>query len=573
MEGIKFLLIFSLAAILFVSVGMADTNLIVNITDDTFAWLDVNVSADICNYGYNFNLSNETNYGENETILALYFKADSQPYNLKSYFKFNTSTAQNKIIKNVTMMSYKLYSSCGAGTTVKPISFLSNDTWNKSTLTGINAPAGENSFNILRILATGTLFKSDNLMNYSKFADDVYNDNSTTLVMGKEHAPFPGCAAAFNSVCIKSNELSSLGSWLNFTLVDYLSGNITANNAQDIYFDFETGTWNATAFYEADLYYDAKNNVLWPMYPTTISANPIYSDNLTNQSLAALACSVTSVNTFGGYSNSKKYPNERYYETPKIYDQWCFEQQGSHGGRNFYGAIKIVGYENGDFLACPLGDCKLVQFYWAMYAPTFTTFQLLNLVPDPPVANINLTITWTTTNETYGWITYRYNNSGNWTGWFSAFEDNVSAYGAGHSAVINGAHIVATNYQYYLNGNDTAGNNYTSDIGVFTAISQNITGTPFTNVTENTTVPGAIQDLVDSGFFPSLEMGTWAFGLIIVGVITGFLFWVGGLKLGFAGFVSSATACSVYGLLPIYVFIFLIVISGFVVVKLVKGGM
>lgn len=546
--------------LLCVGLGWADTQVSVTPINDTYIVTPGtnDVASTWCG-----NVSNSSVNKGLWNNLSLWCKAGVGNY-YETLMKFNITTAQSKIIKNLSFSYHMLES---GGSSLLTLYFSYNNSWvdtskNSGTIDS-NGGIAFKTFQSSNLKSVwNTTYTPLNETGVS-FLSYVYNstDGIITLFNNNSDVGGTGTNFSFNSMD------SAFSPMLNFTLIDYLSGNVSITDLTGLCLDFESGSYNdnATSVSDCtgstwDLFYDLTTNKITPIEPIAFAGRTT-SDS--NASLGSLDC-----NLFGPSAYTyNQYTNVNPPATPKLYDMFCFNQSYVHAVKGFYGAIKIVNNTNVRYsLECPLNDCPDLDLYWAIYSPSFATFSAPVLQPNPPIAGINLTVQWTTTIPMYGGVYFRYNVSGNMSSYYTVYDSNTS-YRTTHLIVIPASYILSYKYEYYLIGNGSTGSNYTSIMFNFTALG--VTEL----ITENTTIAGssgALQRLVDAGLVSDYNQAKWFFGGLIILIMGGFAFWFGGMKIGMVSTMLLLLALSTVGLLPGFVLLPVIAVAVLVIITLLQ---
>lgn len=543
MEGITMgerAIIFPGIILLFFFLPYALANTIINTNDDTWNSTSTQATAPVI-------VNQSVNHGT-ENMLVLSYGID--PNDMWAKMKYNLTTVQSHIITGLTW-NYRVTGACsnlsqmrGYWSTSSAWQDDNTGNWNDSIL----------AYNSTQIfLNTSLQYHSVNwLVNNSQFLTALYDNTNITYVAYER--PGVGCTISGATYNISSLEGGN-PAFLNFTTTDYLNGNMTATNPHDVYFDFETGTWNSTAMTGFDFYFDLDAGIIYPGNPGAFYYRYTTSSNA---SLGYTDCS-----NVGNFSTNQ-ITNINSEQENGLYDTYCFNLTGDHNGNTFYGAIKIANYNT----YCLLGDCHDLLMYWAMYSPSLNVFGYPYLNPNPAMQGMNATIQWTTTTSMYGNIKFRYNNSNtkNWTSWLYAFDNNLS-YRQVHYTTINGQYVYPALYQLYLMGNDTAGNNYTSQLYEFYGQGSDI----FTTATNESVVPAALDKLADSGFCSGRAECLYIVTGIMIAAITGASFFLGNKKFGILTLLSCIVIFGFLGWLPAYVVIPVLVLAVIPIVKLFRN--
>lgn len=539
MERMRYIFFFMIGLLFLMPLGFAATVLI-QTTNDTY----VN-TTDV--HGAEGNIS----LGQNKTVI-----------NVNSYVKFNMST-QQYIITNIT---YNVHREAGFNGNTFVFRLLDNQTWDEAFLNYTSEPVQTPNTNL-----TSYYFNSanDNFVipfNLTPTTLYYFYDLPTVTIFTNTTQHSPDSNTQEYRLSSKENGNTSRIPTLNITGIIYQSGYVQTIDNDEIWFDFDSGTYQNSSFTGADFIYDINNNIIYPIaLKSEISLNPIIDlDNTTNTSLGTLTCSATGVNIFGGYTGTQRINiNNGILDSPPKYDQYCFDLSGSHNGNAFYGAIKIINNQDFSGTSCTFPNCYDLRFYWAEYSPAFNTFSLPSLEPNPAREGLNETISWATTNDLSTRLRYRYNNSGEMSPW--QFVEDYSTYSQGHAATINNQNIHPYNYEFYLEGNDTNNNNYTSIMYNFSVVASPTSR----NATSNATVygsNGALQRLTDTGFCSDVTICGFIFGTIILGIGGFFAFYAGGMRLGLAVIITIVIMEAAIGLLPIFLLTPIIVLSALVIV-------
>ena len=141
-----------------------------------------------------------------------------------------------------------------------------------------------------------------------------------------------------------------------------------------------------------------------------------------------------------------------------------------------------------------------------------------------------------------------------------------SQYQTNHAVTINRAALVPAQYEFYFQGQDQGGANYTS-------ATYNFTLAFFDNQGNQSMLPTAISRIVDTGFVPSYEYGIYLFGMIILLLVTGLAFvYGGGTNTAIPVFIAMLITEGLIGFLPIYVIVPFIFIAVMFIVRFMMKG-
>jgi hypothetical protein len=542
-----------------VALPIVMANTIIKATNDTFV-ADENLTIGTCNGTLSLNTT--ANYG-NLSCVILEEVSNAGDYHIAhtlAYFKF-PPTAINQIITDVKL---NISLSTSGGTFNKTVFYVPDSSWNELTLSYANGSAYRTYYSI----GTTNITKkqSSSLFNKTLISNLYLENNNTLAFIGFGNAGYQGSISYVgNAVYAFSNDIGINTTFLNLTTVDYKRDLINITDAHVIYYDIDSGYWtNNTYFSEADFKYDVDNYILYTFRPVAIlqdasniggASREFSGDSLNTTTCAGQSYDILPITGIDPVDYANPTSGYGWH-----YSTLCFNLSGKHNGIAFYGAIKVMNNRNNRYDAgsCILNNCLELDFYAAEYAPTYNAFGAPTILPNPALSGINVSISYPTLLGLNSYVVYRYNDThaGNWSPWFYAGIAAVN-YTTNHLAIINGNDVYATNYMFYMFGNDSSGVNYTSSNYTFNALGYN---TVFDNQTGNSTIPGALKRLQDSGFCSDLSSCTWIFGGVLLVIITGFAFVFGGFKLGLLAAVGSITVFSWIGLLPQFLMIPLIVI-------------
>lgn len=537
----------TLCFLLFLLPQAFGTNILATTGNDTY-----NSTATLGAYPLIVNQS--INHG-NENALVLSFGTGSN--DMWAKLKFDIADLQSKIIENVSVHYYVPAAGCANMVNKNKVYWSVDNSWNENGTSGNwNDSLVPNWNHTISILNASAGWHTFDLALNASLLQYLYNasDAEGTLII---YEGLSGCAVTAETFNISSKE-GGHAAFLNVTNDVYKSGYVEAINPHDLYFDFESGTWNATFFFEQDFEWDTDNNQIIPYD----AASFYYRfDNSSNASLGYTDCSIVSPSAY-------KYTtiiNINQDQSLGHYDTYCFNLTLDHNGQIFYGAIKVIDYST----YCILGDCHDVRFYWAIYSPDLNIFSEPTLNPNPPMQGMNLSVQWTTSKDMYGNTKYRWYdvNNKSMTGWYYAYDSN-SSYRQVHETIINGRYVNPVYYEIYLRGNGTDGTNYTSILWSFYASGNN---TVFTVVTENTTVPGALQNIADTGFCSGVTGCLYVLTGILTAGFTGAAFFFGGKKFGIVTLLGCILVFGFEQWLPAYIVIPVLVIAVMIIVKPFKG--
>jgi hypothetical protein len=261
------------------------------------------------------------------------------------------------------------------------------------------------------------------------------------------------------------NNLTFYSELLNITAPpqpSFETGLIQGTDVTKTYFSFETTDVGSTQTNNSDFLYDStlNPNVLAPLLHSD-GMNFLTYSNTYNNDLASWDCSLDSP---FGYTAKYVYDVPTY--SPTI---WCFNVTTANGQTKTYGAIKIIANTN-----IRSGIAPEFDFYYAIYRSTYISFTNVAWTPSTPVANLPLTVTWTTSVPTTTVLRYRYLNTG--TGNYTAFQTLTDySLNTSHSMTIPATQMLATSYEIQPAGSDAYTGYNSGDYYNFTVYPANFT--------------------------------------------------------------------------------------------------
>jgi hypothetical protein len=341
-----------------------------------------------------------------------------------------------------------LYGVCGDAGGSQKIRWVSKDNW----YDGMNftqSPITAGSFSHFN-LSTVTISVNASFVNSSFFdltlpvvMDDFYDTMQSTLFINAFNGTCGGLGAY---IAVDSREGSEPPE-LVLNVVDFLNATILGTDVPVTYFDFESGLASTSSFAQADFSYDAGTNTLTPLVPAVFAS--------TAESSYTAANNLQNHDCGGTYGNSySTTPITSLNPVPDFYDVVCFNLSSQHNGFQFYGAIKILNNTN-----VRSGASEEFDFHWAMYSSSLTTMSNFTYSPEPPQANRNLTVSWTTTQPTDSVVRFRFRTlpSGNYGSWITV---NKTELVQSHFVIISKNFMIyPAEYQIYATG--TTGDNVT----------------------------------------------------------------------------------------------------------------
>ena len=484
------------------------------------------------------------NFGT-DTVIKVFHKNES----FRFFLKFNTTQINGHIIDTLKFHYVVNFTSCSDPTANPTFRFLNNNTWKENTLTGANSGLGDfdkNLTNGLDVSAVTSRILDLFHLDYPQMTSVIYN--STNFTMGGEAQSESNNCLAGTYAEIISKEAIIFKPFLNISLVEYQTGQILGSDTTNTWFDLETGTAQSSFFIGADFQYDAINNILYPLEQIRPIAREINDDTNT---LINYDCS-----TFTDYSKNAAFTNINFPLGSK--DIFCFNLSSQHLGYAYFGAIKILENTNirGGVASNPEFD-----FFYSIQSPNLTLFTDVTLIPEQARAGENLTITWKTTQPLSSIIKYRVNATGNFSN-FAYVQNN--SFGKSHRETINGINIVPGKYEFFLLGNNSAGNNFTSTVFNFSV--------GFSSVFENETAyfPEALKDISQTGLTDSPTTAVYLFGIVLLFMVTGISVYYVGLNFGLGILVTTILILSVIGFLPFFIVVPFIVITALIITLLLS---
>lgn len=434
------------------------TNQIVFTTNDTY----------ICNDNTNPQSCNQTkNFGTQNTVSVAEFSTANAIKDSRAFFKFPAGD-QNKIIQNLFLKWQTATSGCNPRN--KTLYWQPFDSWDENTMNGTNFPQGfDGSF----ITGAGKMpvtsgnntspdmFLAPNgdisAIAWTGFIGDLYNDSFTTIETDKDlyqnGVINNACGAVTGTVdAVSSKDSFTEAAFLNFTYTNFLEGEVLATDIATTFYDFESGSARSASFPEADFKYDASANTITPLL-ATMKFKTSELDN--TDTMNSQVCSGS-----GFSSNAISSVNV----PTGTYDIYCFNLSSQHGGRQFYGAIKVINNTN-----VRSGGAVDFDFYEAMYGTAYSTFGNIVLTPTPAQRSRNLTVSWDTTTAQSSVVKFRFQSLVNSS--YSALNtvENTSLV-THHSIIIDKSLMTGAFYTMFLQGTDGSGGSFTSDEFNFSTI-------------------------------------------------------------------------------------------------------
>lgn len=501
---------------------------------------------------------NITNYYGNLSEYVVYFiKSGGSPLNSKALVKFYTDYITTGLIQNAQIAFTTETNNCNS---YFGGYFLNNNSWN-DTPTGMpnysyvpaidttmrikNSTGGNGILPSAGDASTNLVYPS---LGNAYLLNSLYSNNETSIATDNTVG---SCGSTVgNRFTIKSREKdgSVRNTSIKIDYTNYLNGTSNNTDVNDfVEFDFESGYASKNAFFTPmDFEYLASTNIITPnsgqgvtqaLYPYY---NGVVADDVSNF-----------VSDCAHLTNYASTPISPYVVQNSYYTFICFNLSARHNGNPTYAMIKIINNTN------VKGNASVdFDFYYGVSTNTFNAFFITGFVPDPFLTGLNATVLYATTIPMTTYAHVRYNNSGAW----SPFMFLVGAgTGAEHSFTINSQLVFPVNYQYYFDGTDSLGNNYTSGYFNFTVSGLN----PITGIVNGTTLPSALQGLVDSGVAPNFAWATWIFGSLIIMIATIAAWKINGGGLAFDVAITFLSVLSLIGFLPIWLMIPVIIYVAF----------
>lgn len=531
MEGIKLLPIFAIVFAIFFFSGIGHAIYTEYASEDT-------------------TINDSTIHGNDTTIWIYNYGVAGAK--LIGLWKFNTTQITGHLI-NTSGITFNWLLAGGTGQADENMNvyYRPNSTWTSDTANNETFNTAGTAYVIIpnMPIGTGTLKTSTTFYTTQApaFWGDVYNQSNITI------ETFTSCYScdSGDKAYIRSIEYGAGGqqAYLQFNLADYLDGFISYNASDlTVIYDFESTYSGAGYIDQRDFGYNLQDNFLYPIVPMYRAKRETNTDNTLN----GVDCSIYS----GLYSTA---PYLEGINVPEgNYDIFCFDLKNTHGGIQDYASIKIINNTVGNF-----------DFYWAMYSGNITTFSSVIKIPSPAQWHQNLTIQWFTSQELNTQLKYRINSTGEYSAWTTLY--NLTDFSTSHSIIINGERIITGYYQFLLMGNNSAGDNFTSELYNFTV------GFPETFNQTNASLPSAIEKIKEAGLFGSdTTVILYIFGIIILFFITAISFYFGGFQFGVTIFVSLMIVEVVIGFLPFFLLAPIIIITvgflTFILRKMLFGG-
>lgn len=435
-----------------------------------FAQNVVNTSITIftANDTYVFNTNNAgqggnttDNFANSTTVVINAQDSGNANANMDSFFKFNNSAAQRRVISSLKFAADLTVVNCGTPRT-KPLKFILNDTWDQKIITGQNRPSETGAVTIdggwvlsANGVSSSAQLLDTNIQANSELLQDLYNDSFSTIIAdGTLGGGSCGAATSTTHTVVSSEGDASDSARWNISLSDYLTASILGTDVSNTWFDFESGRASSSFFQEADFRYDAGTNTLTPI----ALASRYSTENNAQNTLEQVTCG--SVAPFSGSQITSL--NVPVTQRALI----CFNLSFAHNGRQFYGAIKVLNNTN-----IRSGVASEFDFFYAMYSPDYTIFSNVALNPTPAQGTRNLTVSWTTSQALTSRIRFRYQDP--ITNTFTSFVtvENLNVSSTLHSLQIDGSNIVGgAYYEYTLSGETVSGSTFYSNVLNFTAV-------------------------------------------------------------------------------------------------------
>lgn len=165
----------------------------------------------------------------------------------------------------------------------------------------------------------------------------------------------------------------------------FVTGLIQGTDMSMVYFSFKTMNVSSSVLPNLAFAYNANTGRL-DAYDAGFQGQSAF-DNTNN--LQNVDCSLVT------YGDTLTVPTVNGFPSQSTYNTYCFNLSSVFYGNQVYGAIKVINNTN-----VRGGGSNEFDFYWALYGTALYQFANIQLVPDPPVAGRNLTISWTTSRPT-----------------------------------------------------------------------------------------------------------------------------------------------------------------------------
>lgn len=333
----------------------------------------------------------------------------------------------------------------------------------------------------------------------------------------------------------------------------YVNATVSWTNDDIIYFSFYDLGVMSDEWVGSSMRYKASTNELIH-YNTTTKYSQYYYDTALEH-LTSSECLLS-----GGYGNI----NFSEINQPEgTYDVFCVNS--SISDRQYVGVFMLLthGWETGSFRGVWLSTS-----YFNIYGVSHS--------PIKPAPNMPVTVTWTTTQPADSRVYYQYHPLSNVTfsGWTSIYSGTETV---SHSIVIDGSYIINSYfYQYYVESikagttvNDTnSGNYYNFTIG------SAIPSTSWNETAGETppVVPIAI-DRLSQALGLTADMTLFMWGILILIICTGAaLIASRNPVFGAVVFVVTAALLGVFGWIPYYIIIIVILGVAIVITKTLSGA-
>jgi hypothetical protein len=363
----------------------------------------------------------------------------------------------------------------------------------------------------------------------------------------------PGATSGGTNGSVSSKEGGN-PPYLLFNITTYLNGTVTNTDLNGfIEFDFEGPFKNTTTFPSADFLYISSTNSLIPnnALNTTIAIADVSTGQDNDIDTRIERC--TSISS---YVYTQQFPNPY----PGQYNYYCFNLSSTHGGKPFYGMIKVINNSN------VRGNSSIdFDYYYAVMSPLHLIFTPPTISPNPAQVGLNLSVQTRTNSPIGNTIMYfYYNASGNISTVQGLNDINGDGNRVVHNFIINGQAVLPAVYSVYFTGIDLTNNTVVTSATYTFNVSL-----PFNAQVNNSILPTAIDRLVSGGIVATHQDGLWLFGglVLVMGTLFAYIF-AGGIKVAIITAVSLIAILGLMGFLPYFIIVPVIVI---VVILIGKG--
>lgn len=358
----------------------------------------------------------------------------------RAMFQYDFNSVLTRIITQANWTVAKTIAQCASGSW--NISQSYNNSWDETQVVQPLSVVGR--IGTLSIGATTIQSYTMNLSTNDSLAMSSLYNNPSSLSSFQSIPLSLGCAGAGDSENIGSKEGTDTPAYWSFTLSDFDTAQILGTDVGTTYFDFESGTASSSSFAQADFSYNSGTNTLTPIVPAKFASQT--SGNDPSNTLSTKNCAAFAPFSTSAISSLNPVPN--------FFDEICFNLSSQHGGRQFYGAIKILNNTNIRGGVSPEFD-----FFYAVYSSESTAFSNFTYSPDPPQASRNLTVSWTTSQATEGTLLFRFRTlpSGSYGSIITVTNSTIGTF---HSVVIPDTFMVFP-AEYLLFAQGTTSSNVT----------------------------------------------------------------------------------------------------------------